>query len=122
MKLTTKDVALKAVELADANPDFIYKSPEITPGTRGMCTYVHRDEEDNSPTGEGCLFGQALMALGVDPNTIPESLHIAVAMRDLGIENTGFAETMVSAQGNQDAGIPWGAAVENLRNDLEAAA
>lgn len=120
-KITTKDVALKAIELADANPEHVYQSPLTSEGNRGMCTYVHRDK-DAAPTGYGCIFGQALMALGVDPDTIPESLHIGIAMKDLGVEATDqdLIDSMVVAQGEQDAGQTWERAVRHLRAEVAA--
>lgn len=112
--ITTLDVALKAVELADANPEHVYEKDGS-----GFCTYVHRGE-GGVPTGYGCLFGQALTALGV--TGIPEGVDIGSALKRLGV--TGDADgtlerVLQRAQSEQDRGIPWRAAIAPVKAAIE---
>lgn len=135
--ITAKDVALKAVELATAAPDHIYTPTQDQFGDITGCAYVHRNPF-GWPTGDGCLFGQALVQLGVRPNAIPEGNHIAATLKHLGItdeevtrpshsEFTGdpLLVAMVRAQNDQDGREPWGKAIAHVEAALateEAAA
>lgn len=64
------------------------------------CFYVEPDTHEGS-----CLFGRAFLALGVDPDELLP-LNMAGIEDVLGISD----EDLGSAQGAQDAGIPWGEA------------
>lgn len=60
MTATVHDVLTEALRLAEANPDFVYVPPVGRIGTlvSKTCRYVH--------SGAGsCLFGQALINVGV---------------------------------------------------------
>lgn len=120
--LTVGAVARKAIELAEANPEFIYQQVEVEDPTFGPiedCAYIH----DGSGS---CLFGQALVALGVDPWILSrhEGQSIDYVLRGLGAirsdEDERLALTALEAQGLQDAKAPWGEAVGPLRTHLEA--
>ena len=108
--ITALDVARKALELADADPEFVYQ-PERTGGNITGCKYVHEDGEG------GCIFGQALLGLGIKSDAIPEFIAIDEVMHRLGVESTDpkLEDYMQLTQGNQDAGHPWSEAVAVLR-------
>lgn len=111
--ITALDVARKALELADANPGFIYQRPVAGEG----CKYVHYRDSD-APEG-GCIFGQALLALGVKVDDIPENIGIRALLPELGIEGGMYGElahSMGYAQGRQDGGATWRAATSDLRS------
>jgi len=120
--LTFTDLARKAVEIADASPDFIYvPPPPLT--TRGpRCAYAN-------PDGTGsCLFGQAMIALGATGLARETTGGIINVAPLVGFVETGTpADRMLlryalgSAQGNQDAGMPWGQAVWPLRRFVSGA-
>jgi hypothetical protein len=102
------ELAREAYELTLSHPDFIYQPPPL--GDDIACVYVH--------DGEGsCLFGQAFVNLGVDPE---ELLGINV----LGIDNLIDAEddTFADVQGAQDVGVAWGdeSVQDKLRRYIEA--
>lgn len=123
--ITALDVAMKAVELAEANPEYIYQPPMNSEGTIEGCWYVHRDERTGEPDGNGCLFGQALVQLGVKPSAITEGIHVGVVLHDLGITEGSMhtdplLDAMVRAQGEQDAREPWGEAIEPIKTALAA--
>lgn len=128
--ITATQVAEKAVELADANPEFVYQPQRDEMGYVHGCAYVHRDSLGN-PNGEGCLFGQALVALGVSPYDIGEGVHVGKTMENLGIvedgsvdhyalesEPKGLVQAMVKAQSEQDAREPWGLAITRVKSAL----
>lgn len=105
-----RDLAKKALELAEASPDFVY-----TDAGSG-CVYV--EEDVNGELVGSCLFGQAFLALGVDPATLVEDNNTGIeALLGIDIATTGFG----SAQGCQDVGIAWGSEVilNNLRDAID---
>lgn len=111
-------VAKKAVEIARENPDFVYKVPD-----EGACVYV--EDRESSPRGS-CLFGQALLALGANPDEIPEDVGIVPLLHqmrngeadwDWG-RQTQLQKEMSRTQGAQDGGDPWWSAISGLENHL----
>ena len=133
--ITPEDVARKAIELAEANPDYIYEAPKDGDGFVQGCQYVNRDPQTGVPTGEGCIFGRALVELGVDPESIPEGGHVAATLKHLGITDFEVRRTtllargyagdpllvaMVLAQNNQDDKRPWGEAILPVSINLAA--
>lgn len=114
--ITALDVARKALELADADPEFVYQPEGSDAPTTTGCKYVHRDA-DGKPTGEGCIFGQALTGLGVNPDDIREFISVDEVMHRLGIESTDpkLEDYMQLTQANQDGGDPWGLSIATLR-------
>lgn len=113
---TARQVAEKAIELADQNPHFVYKQPEVH--GMEMCLYV--DPAD--PTKGHCLFGQALVALGVPTVTLRlhERRGVERVIDDLLGVTMGHELVMelAHAQGQQDYGEPWADAVARLREYL----
>lgn len=94
---TALDLAKKALEIAEANPDYVYPS--------GDCVYVE-DEHDEKGS---CLFGQALIALGVWPETLDAyyDTNIVGVLDDMDVHHPKRA-FLEAAQMGQDAGAPWG--------------
>lgn len=117
MSITALDVAKKALELAEASPDTIYQTDNS-----GICRYVHRDSEGQPIPGEGCLFGQALAALGVVVPVAHEGNNIASVIRDELQSDfptwSGLGGAMNMTQSDQDAREPWGVAARHLRKAL----
>ncbi|WP_020142340.1 hypothetical protein [Terracoccus sp. 273MFTsu3.1] len=119
---TALQVAEKAIQLADQNPHFVYKSPLTGPVKD--CLYVHE--------GKGsCIFGQALLALGVaDAEYLDKNkdLRIGTLLRRMAdarliapiptIDDQVLLTRMGSAQRAQDDGMEWGDAVATLREHV----
>lgn len=116
MTITSAQVVEQVVALAAERPEFVYRP--VTDGkTSGLCSYVTGEH------GQGCLVGQALMRLGIPeealatfereagekgldtgaPNALPE-LGVICDHDDL--------DWLADVQLHQDAGHPWGQAVE----------
>jgi len=110
---TALDVARKALELADAKPDYVYEPPI----EGGSCYYVHRDDEGDPIPGKGCLFGQALAALGVSVDQSHEHNSISSVMADeFDVDlRDPISKAMDRAQAEQDSRKPWGEAAAILR-------
>ena len=114
-----------AVEVRGAN--FVYPEEEkftptlmdgtVDPNQVSICMYTRGGEgEAEGKLVGSCVVGVALIdVLGVDP----ERLAGLQASADVALEHLGITEHKVitrvylRAQGNQDAGIEWGAAVED---------
>lgn len=123
------DLARKVIELADANPEKVYKR-EVDPHGYASCSYVH---EGDVP---GCIVGHALIQLGVTPKAIRKAgvnnSGVFSAMNALGIRDVSFFDPKAGcyiglsgsigvAQSNQDAGFTWGSAVLRLRQAVALA-
>lgn len=100
---TIEQVIAEVRRLADEKPDFVYPRP---PG--GSCKYTPDNEQP------GCIFGQALSALGWR-FALPEieGHGIAGALQRLNIDTPPrqtrwCAEVQIA----QDGGQPWGEAVQ----------
>jgi len=130
-------VARKAIELADANPDFEYQNPpleadgevifELADGslvdgegdyvdpTSGDCAYV-------SKGAPSCLFGQAAVAAGVPVEELSKHEGNAISMllfedaesKDRWDSNT-LMGAMDTSQRRQDDKQPWGKSIEPLK-------
>lgn len=112
---TALDVARKAVDLANANPDHIYQPQPNTAG----CMYVHRDENGKRIDGEGCLFGQAMIAVGVPVTRDDEHTHIGAVLHSKGLDGPGdLLGLMEQVQSCQDARDTWGDAIGPLADYL----
>lgn len=133
--LTIEAIARKAVELADANPGFIYEAPtriddETGEEYAGDCAYLHREGSEVRP---GCLYGHALLDLGMpaeelsrhedtDIYAVLQNLQL-VTYRDRAVyEDSAFDKTpetlpgaILQAQRKQDMNYPWGEAVEGIK-------
>lgn len=111
--ITAGDVRAKIKELAAERPTYTYVKPK---GAQ-FCLYVHEDSSGAPIKGEGCIVGQALVALGVDPNTLVDVFMDAESLLyDFGIndnsESGTDAEWVEKAQSAQDFGKEWAVAVE----------
>lgn len=110
--ITAEQLMAKARELAAASPDFIYEPGREAVNEEFNCKYM---PDEIQP---GCLFGQALTALGVE--LIPEFEGVGVS--DLLRRVQGHPEPVSSqpkvwdwldtAQARQDGGEPWGMAIQ----------
>ena len=128
---TALQIAEKAVELADQNPDFVYVPPGAPDDDYRDCVYV-----DGSGKGS-CLFGQAILSVGAadaDYLIKHEADRIGTLLQrmvdDGLIEPTDvidpapyFAVTplvrqMGRAQWGQDSNQSWADAVAELREYL----
>lgn len=115
-KITLDDLEAKVRELAKARPDFIYEQESSID-----CTYVHKGGKP------GCIFGHALLALGVSPVAITDEVNpvpITTALELLSVSELVDEEVfvfspanpktllwMASVQAYQDGRTPWGRAV-----------
>lgn len=141
MQYTEIEVARKAVELADANPEFTYKAPllvadnetyfladdgslvddcgyEVDP-EGGECRYVHTEEDGTKVPG--CLYGQALHALGMPLAAMASYEENSVSMfwgRHSWDEMSPVLKAIQSSQQNQDRGEAWGEAIEPVKKAL----
>ena len=106
-----RDLARKALEIAEARPMHQYKV-QGDPQELGSCVYV------DPVTLEGsCLFGQAFVALGVDPaSLLPVNEHGIESL--LGDREGGEFARLGNAQGCQDVGFVWGS--EGVRGEILA--
>lgn len=114
--MNPRDLARKALEIAEANPDHIYEQPTLDDGYEA-CAYVDPRTLEGS-----CLFGRAFLALGVTPEDLLEvnTLGICSAL-DVDVNSPEYG-LLANAQGLQDVGIPWGAEPAGyLRKFLEQA-
>lgn len=102
---TEEDFISTVIDLVVKNPDFVYQKPE----GMGGCCYLQVDDKP------GCLFGQALLKLGVSKNFLydcdPYSDGDNPDIRQMLAANTNFSDKTVdlcsSLQDNQDCGISW---------------
>jgi hypothetical protein len=104
--ITAEALELKIRELAAALPDFVYESyPD------GVCKYT------TGKNGEGCLIGQALVALEPDLILVLTDIDsrycmgIDVLPRHLPIELT-ISPWIIDIQKQQDKGFKWSKCVE----------
>lgn len=101
--ITAEQLIEKVRELVTANPEFVYRRPE------GQISCLYR-EHNGTP---GCLFGQALTALGVELTDVHERRTIDVLLPQLGISVTRLqVEWMMSVQNAQDLGQSWAEAID----------
>lgn len=129
-------VARKAIELAEANPEFVYEIPTPRPDDEtyflnaegvvvdeygypaegASCLYVH--ETGDGPKG-GCVFGQALLAVGLTPEELAPFEQNGISALFLGdavgLKAGSILDAMSKMQTRQDGGDAWGKAVEPLK-------
>lgn len=120
-EVTVKDVALKAVELAEASPEFVYEPTRDEEGYLNDCSYIHYDEQ-GGPTG-GCLYGQALLALGFTPENIADYEGDRVTAPLTGllyVDDTDqpLVVAMEESQRLQDTDSPWSDAIKPVKDAL----
>lgn len=110
-------MAKKALELAEANPDFVYEAPD----GRG-CVYM---DGEGQPS---CLFGQALVGLGVDIPEAWEDKAISEVLRYIFVPDEDVRVDALlarwggldTAQSCQDEGSPWSEVAQPLRSWIKA--
>lgn len=94
-------------DIAKEFPDFVYKRPEDS----HFCLYVHRQADETLEPG--CIFGRALIRLGVNPGALLVGKGIIGLLQDLGIPTSNEQATWAHAvQSKQDRGTPWARAVQ----------
>lgn len=105
------DLAKEALRLAEENPYFVYNNA-------GNCVYV-----DDAGCGS-CLFGQAMINLGVRPEELVDkdnnSTPIVGLLHMWGHDRVPF-NGVGTAQRAQDVGQPWGSefVIEPLRKAIK---
>ena len=117
---TLEDLRREVLALADERPDFVYTAQKEREGLGGGVPCSYTGARLHSTKGEACIFGQALTRLGVPQDALMgRSMNIYSLLRgefDLGECNIDYAEAINRVQYAQDVGVPWGKAVEPLRN------
>jgi hypothetical protein len=124
--ITQYDVVQEVRKIAAERPDFIYRKPQYKSNgvlvDSASCMYI------NSPEGEepipGCIFGHALLNLGVEPDRIRkyEGAIASSIVRNLLREATVDvlnADWMNKVQDAQDDGVAWGDAVASADEAAE---
>ena len=115
---TALQIAEKAIEIADQNPDYVYVSPINPDDDYADCVYVH--------DGKGsCLFGRALMGLGVaDADYLDQNKDFRIKPLFWKMTSDGLVDftsddrllsEMTIAQMAQDNHETWADAVATLR-------
>jgi len=117
-------VATKVLELADAQPDFLYAP------TRGYtCSYNGpaikvraAAPHDYGPQCSGCILGQAMKAMGWNDETelLLNSTFNNLVFNKAGLGLTPLRSILNSVQGYQDDGNTWGMAVTELREYMSS--
>lgn len=123
MKIDPKEFVAAVRQLADENPDKVYKLPQVwdengfVEGT--SCLYVEPDLDTGELVGS-CLIGRALVNLGVpvEELDINEGMSIQRLNHniDLGLPDD-VAYWAGVAQGIQDANHTWSDAVNGADRD-----
>ena len=103
---------LLARAVAEKGEDYVYQPPE---GRQRRCLYVH-------PDSPGCIVGHVFHYLGVAPEVLAryEGSHAGlVASRLTGVSpENPVAIALTVAQDAQDAGEPWGRALQAFDREL----
>ena len=107
-KVTTPALLNAIREVAAAEPTKRYQRPDPT---SEKCYYFHDDQP-------GCIIGQALAKLGVEPfpelesnkSSVEDLLHTIIPAREL--------DAISHAQSSQDNGANWGDAVAHMDRRL----
>ena len=101
--ITVLDVVNEAIALAEASPEFVYDS-------NGGCYYTPTDTQP-----VGCIYGQAMLRLGVTPATLrhfqetQDHYGVLHLLEWLGITVPPRAgRAIATAQDRQDMGFRWG--------------
>jgi len=112
-KFTYQDVYNKILELGNRFPNFNYK--EQSAGE--SCSYLGQNIADSLDlyTGQGCIVGQALRALGVSRDDLfPFEGETADYVLNKLIPNESdpaLSRKIANIQANQDCGHTWGRAI-----------
>ena len=117
---TLEDLRREVLSIADERPDFVYTAQKEREslGVGASCSYT--GARINSTEGEACIFGQALTRLGVSKGTLMGTSTNIVSLLSgkfgLDVNNIDYDDALRRVQFSQDGGVPWGKAVEPLRN------
>ena len=123
-QITTTMVAREVARLADKSPDHIYTKP---PGTF-TCRYTSGGARNHRgvtivETSDGCIFGQALINLGVKRGDMAmcEGNPVNAVLGTLGITDDAKGRLITPfrrTQEEQDAGAKWGWAARHVTSAL----
>lgn len=113
-----QDIENKMLELIRANPDNIYNSQG------GPCSYLRGVCSNGS---EGCLLGQALIALGIEPSRLGLTQSIASLLYnlyDIGLisehpDDSHVTNRIAWAQSIQDMRHSWGRILTTVYSEHE---
>ena len=113
--ITCKELENEVRRLSTAYPDAVYTNV----GSAGCC--YSRGLVYNGPEKCGCIFGQSLSNLGIDPAQFDDqidfgynkcALGIIKVMKNLGLNaSTEFEDWCEAVQGNQDSECTWSQSV-----------
>lgn len=107
------ELKAEVIRIAKENPDTVYTSKRAD----DECRYI---EEDGTP---GCIYGNALLNLGVPPEVIERHEGYGIDKVVSGRPHWERKEDdplrsemfiLWKVQYDQDAGLPWGEAVKKL--------
>ena len=117
---TLEDLRREVLSIADERPDFVYTAQKEREGLGIGASCSYTGAIMFSTEGEACIFGQALTRLGVPQDDLMgHSINVASLLYDefeLDEYNIDYADALNRVQQSQDGGVPWGKAVEPLRN------
>ena len=117
---TLEDLRREVLSIADERPGFVYtaQTEREDLNTGSSCSYTGATL--GSTKGEACIFGQALTRLGVSKDTLMGTSTNIVSLLSgkfgLDVHNIDYDDALRRVQVAQDGGVPWGKAVEPLRN------
>ena len=107
------EIWTEMVKVANADPDFVYKS-------QGGMTCGYAGMDGGYSDGRGCLVGQALANLGYTTEELLELDEVGAAnyvLRMFGFDPNGFISFAIArAQGEQDRGSSWAEAIDKARD------
>lgn len=118
---TLEDIRREVLALADERPDFVYTAQKEREGLNTVSSCSYTGALMYSTEGEACIFGQALTRLGVPKEALMgNNAAISPLLSDyLDFEWSDLHQVydpFIDVQQSQDDGVPWGKAVEPLRN------
>lgn len=129
-----RDLAREVLRLATERPDFRYGADindlnyDINDlDLNGSDCYCYYHKSRGGKEGQGCIFGQAFVALGYEPNDAWTQMGdiAGVLLTMFGIrhvQSPSISEalsTFLDIQAAQDGGFTWGDAVGNHVEQLE---
>lgn len=108
-KITAEALRNEVLRLADENPSFVYPVCDEDAEYTGVYNATEKQPS--------CIFGQALINLGEPVPLSWEGNGISVVLSGYyKMSTSDYREAFISTQSSQDSGVPWGNAVEFLRN------
>lgn len=126
---TTDEVVAETKAIAAERPNYVYVPPDGKVGETTSCAYFHDD-------GPGCIVGQWLARRGVTREDLAavvspysssgETDDLNTEIGATGLCNYGVIDVpkealgfLITAQGQQDEGTPWGQAVKDAERRLD---